>query len=531
MNHNESEHQLIEAALELGADTVPGWSGQETTLASRAGRRSRTSRTVMAALRDQIRAGEDPLGDAFIEMRTADVRRQKGATYTPNIIVRSMVAWARAHGKPDRIVDPGAGSGRFLVHAARTFTGARLVGVEIDPLAAMIARANLAVTGVAQRATIELRDYREIDLRSAERTLYIGNPPYVRHHLINSRWKRWLAREWRRRGVVASGLAGLHIHFFLATLLNANKADYGAFITAAEWLDVNYGSSLRHSLLGELGGQALCVVEPTALPFPDTATTAAITLFRVGSRAGWIRMRRVKHVNQLKDLSGGRRVSRARLTAESRWSRLTRPARQRPHGFVELGELCHVHRGQATGANGVWIASDTTHMLPPSVLFSTVTKARELITAGKLLEGVGHLRKVVDLPLELERFDRADRQAIERFLREARRRGAHESYIARHRRVWWAVGLRAAAPILATYMARRAPVFTRNLGCARHLNIAHGLYPRETLDEAQLLVLVDHLSAGVSVADGRTYAGGLTKFEPREMERLWVPRPVGVARA
>jgi hypothetical protein len=27
------------------------------------------------------------------------------------------------------------------------------------------------------------------------------------------------------------------------------------------------------------------------------------------------------------------------------------------------------------------------------------------------------------------------------------------------------------------------------------------------------------------VDDGRTYAGGLTKFEPREMERLLVPTP------
>jgi hypothetical protein len=27
------------------------------------------------------------------------------------------------------------------------------------------------------------------------------------------------------------------------------------------------------------------------------------------------------------------------------------------------------------------------------------------------------------------------------------------------------------------------------------------------------------------VDDGRTYAGGLTKFEPREMERLLVPDP------
>jgi hypothetical protein len=45
------------------------------------------------------------------------------------------------------------------------------------------------------------------------------------------------------------------------------------------------------------------------------------------------------------------------------------------------------------------------------------------------------------------------------------------------------------------------------------------------LSEIQLRTLVDHLSTGTSVIDGRTYAGGLTKFEPGEMERLFVPGP------
>jgi adenine-specific DNA-methyltransferase len=45
------------------------------------------------------------------------------------------------------------------------------------------------------------------------------------------------------------------------------------------------------------------------------------------------------------------------------------------------------------------------------------------------------------------------------------------------------------------------------------------------LSEIQLRALVDHLSTGISVIDGRTYAGGLTKFEPGEMERLFVPGP------
>jgi hypothetical protein len=88
------------------------------------------------------------------------------------------------------------------------------------------------------------------------------------------------------------------------------------------------------------------------------------------------------------------------------------------------------------------------------------------------------------------------------------------------------VGLREPAPILATYMARRPPAFTRNLAGARHINIAHGLYPRVDLPDDAVERLLAALRRSVTVHDGRTYAGGLTKFEPREMERLPVPDPL-----
>jgi hypothetical protein len=142
-----------------------------------------------------------------------------------------------------------------------------------------------------------------------------------------------------------------------------------------------------------------------------------------------------------------------------------------------------------------------------------------------VLQSLGALRRVIDLPIELEVLDPGSRQCVERFLAKARHAGVHRGYLACHRRAWWAVGLRAPAPILATYMARRAPAFVRNPLGARHINIAHGLYPRQELTEAQLTALVDHLCGNVSPGDGRTYAGGLTKFEPREMERLLVPEP------
>ena len=72
-------------------------------------------------------------------------------------------------------------------------------------------------------------------------------------------------------------------------------------------------------------------------------------------------------------------------------------------------------------------------------------------------------------------------------------------------------------------MARRAPAFVLNSGQARHINIAHGLYPRVSLPKRALMRLAEALRTSISVAQGRTYAGGLTKFEPKEMERLPVP--------
>jgi hypothetical protein len=72
-------------------------------------------------------------------------------------------------------------------------------------------------------------------------------------------------------------------------------------------------------------------------------------------------------------------------------------------------------------------------------------------------------------------------------------------------------------------MARRPPAFVLNACGARHINIAHGLYPRVPMSEKALAALTQFLRENVSTRSGRTYAGGLTKFEPRELERVYIP--------
>ena len=367
-------------------------------------------------------------------------------------------------------------------------------------------------------------DYRRAQLpETGGATLFIGNPPYVRHHMIAAEWKRWLTREAKALGFEASQLAGLHAHFFLATLRHARQGDYGAFITASEWLDVNYGAFVRDMLTRSLHMRSVTIVDPRARPFPDATTTAAITTFEVGDSRPHVSFRKISDLGRLGSLEDGLPVHRRQLAATSRWSQFTDTRRDVPAGYVELGELCRVHRGQVTGANSIWIAGPHSTSLPASVLKPTITRAREVIEAGDVLKDTARLRNVIDLPRDLDMFDSEERRAIERFVRYAQSQRTHEGYVARNRKVWWAINLYEPAPIVSTYMARRPPAFTLNEARARLLNIAHGLYPRAALSPLALKTLRDYLASSVHVGEGRTYAGGLVKFEPREMERVMVP--------
>lgn len=513
-----SEAALVAAAVGLGAESVAGLSPAEVAL----GRAQGPTSSQLQALRELTAAGEDPLGTAFCQLRSPEERRPVGATYTPKAIVAAMCEWAAA-GRPARVVDPGAGSGRFSVAAGKTFPNAHVIAIEPDPLAALLCRANLAMAGLAGRSTVMVGDYRGVTLDHTEDpTLFIGNPPYVRHHQIDAAWKDWLYTSASSRRLTASKLAGLHVHFFLATALHARAGDYGAFITSSEWLDVNYGSLVRELLLNDLGGTSVHLLEPTVLPFSDAATTGAISTFTVGSTPTSLRLRRVQKVTEVQPLAGGKAVSRERLSEAKRWTPLFYAKQKVPDDQIELGELCRVHRGTVTGANAVWIADDKTQ-LDASLLQASVTRAKELFSAGTELDKSDGLRRVIDLPRDLDEIDDQHRPEVNRFLTWAKAQGAHKGYVARNRAAWWAVDLRAPAPILATYMARRPPAFVRNNADVRHINIAHGLYPREAMTGEQLNALAASLRASVTLRGGRTYAGGLTKFEPREMERLSVP--------
>ena len=86
MSHGE--HQLASLAAALIGDPARLFA-PELELVARA---SRVDARVVARVRAEIMAGQDPLGTRFCSLRSAEQRRRRGATYTPAPIVDYLVA-------------------------------------------------------------------------------------------------------------------------------------------------------------------------------------------------------------------------------------------------------------------------------------------------------------------------------------------------------------------------------------------------------------------------------------------------------
>ncbi|MBI4571454.1 MAG: methyltransferase, partial [Chloroflexi bacterium] len=273
---------LVRAAVGLGALRIGGSLSQEEAFVVKLSQALPDHQSHdLEQLRELIRRGQDPLGEQYVNLRHRLSRRRTGAFYTNRKIVDSMVAWVLQE-QPSRVVDAGCGSGRFSVAVAQAEAGRELVAVDTDPVATILCRASLAVSS-ARRATVLNADFTQLRLPSiAGKTAFLGNPPYVRHHELRTDQKAWLAQASHRLGHRTSKLAGLHVHFFVATALNAVAGDVGCFVTSAEWLDTNYGAGLRSLLLDGLGLRSLTVFDYESNPFEDIMTTAVITCFELG---------------------------------------------------------------------------------------------------------------------------------------------------------------------------------------------------------------------------------------------------------
>lgn len=475
--------------------------------------------------------GVDVVGAAYERLLPGQARRRRGQFFTPLALGRVMARWVLAD-EPALLADPGCGSGSLLIAAAHERSEAtQLLGIDIDPAAVAMARANQSIRALA---SLEVREGDFLRGEFEERPdAIICNPPYTRHQALSGADKRAIHDALAERsGVRLSQLASLHVLFLLRALEVAADRARLAFITPAHWLDMAYAREVKHLLLEQAHVEAIVTFPSDQPVFEHAITTAAITLIRKGpTERAPTRLIAAASADaaglsaQLADPEAGKAVT---LASTRKWSRAR--SERRAKDSVPLSDFAAVHRGAATGHNAYFVISERRRR---ELRLARCSLRPCLPSPRRFGDDEVTSEALEDLGLDVARWLLNPRRPHSRgpladYLESAKGLGVRDRYLVRQREkhsVWYRIEFPYEAPILFSYFNRTRARFVRNRAGAVPLNNWLVVEPREGVDADDLFeILTGDAIRTTLQADSRIYGNGLWKLEPSELESIRLPR-------
>ncbi|MDL1903044.1 SAM-dependent DNA methyltransferase [Anaerolineae bacterium CFX9] len=498
------------------------------------------------------------LEDRRLELQTAlDARKSKGERNrlgqfaTPPMLATRIMEWTKPllpANEAIRFLEPALGMGAFYSALLQVFPFERIsyaCGYEIDPHYGEQAQ----FLWQDYPIDIQVRDFTRISAPASEEERYnliVCNPPYVRHHHINAVDKlRLQAQSAQATHLKLSGLSGLYVYFLCIAHEWLQTDGLGVWLIPSEFMDVNYGSTIRHYLTSQVTLLNIHRFEPEDMQFDDALVSSAVI---------WFRKSVPRSDHQICFSLGGtfekprfqQSVNVAELRREGKWTRFPKQqTRMRTHNAVQLKDLFDIKRGIATGANQFFIVSKSeidTYNLPARFLIPILPSPRYLSSDEIQSDEMGN--PLLAAPSFLINCPLPEDQVAEqypdlwRYLQIGRAQGIHERYLCQHRPVWYAQDKRAPSPFLCTYMGRPSDKrannpfrFILNHSRAVAPNVYLNLYPKRELAQhisktkdlkRRIWLALKSIPPETLTGEGRVYGGGLYKLEPKELGALFI---------
>jgi adenine-specific DNA-methyltransferase len=481
-----------------------------------------------------------PLG-----LDTPELRKARGAFFTPVELCRHMAGWA-IRSPQDAVLEPSCGEAAFLVAAAERMSSlgpgpGLLHGVDVHPASAREARRILAGTG--HPTQIKVADFFTLP-PAARFDAVIGNPPFVRYQDFTGEARARSREAALKAGVNLTRLASSWAAFTVHSALFLKPGGRLALVLPAELLSVNYAAEVRQFLMRRFGRVRLVLF--TERIFPGVLEEVVLLLAEGSGGTDHCELQQVRGVAELIDPAGAVVSTWQPGTDDGKWTSalLPEPAREvaaivAAHpGATTLHTWGETTLGAVTGNNRYFAMS------PEQVAATGLDAERDLVRLSP--PGSRHLRGLsfttqawTALGAEgkatwLFRPAGEPSAAGREYIAAGERIGVPTAYKCRVRSPWWRVPLVPPADLLLTYMNADTPRVSTNRAAVRHLNSVHGIYLRPGLRRsgAELLPLACLNSFTLLGAEtvGRAYGGGMLKIEPREADRLPVPAPELVER-
>lgn len=473
-------------------------------------------------------------------------RNKLGQFSTPRQLADELLLYAKTLRQFDEVnfFDPAFGMGSFYTALLKAFgQKANALGFEVD-------KDYFAASSEVWKECSELKlkntDFtheRPSEYRKAN--LLVCNPPYVRHqHLDMETKSRLKAAAFEASGEPLSGLAGLHAYFMLLCHKWLEDDGVAIWLVPSEILEVNYSKSIRNYLLDSVFLDRIHFFDHADGKFDDALVSSCVIVYmNTPSKAD----HDVKITLGTSFLTPEaiHEVSTTELRAKNKWSkhllaRLGHPEVSPLVAERKLGDLFSIKRGVATGDNSFFVLEKEQALaldIPKKYLRNILPSSRYLKGDVVRLDKDGFLdteKKFVLLDVDLPMKQiKVEYPKLYAYLHEGIERGVDKGYLASRREPWYSQEKRNAPSYFVRYMNRETKsgnshhtIFIKNESDAIAANSYLMLYekPVELLSTTPTEKDIwSFLSKGLDKTlyrYGRTYGGGLVKFEPNELKEI-----------
>lgn len=453
-----------------------------------------------------------------------DQRKRSGAYYTPAAVARFLARWAIRTGA-EISLEPSAGDGSILEAASSRYealnasASGRLFAVEIDEAAAGFAQST------APKATVIVRNF--LDLSSSEiprPSVIIGNPPFIRYQNMSAADRQGGKRRASESGVELSGLASSWAHF-LVYAMSFLPRDQGrlALVLPSELFHADYAVSVRAHLVGRF--RSITTVSFDRPVFEDATVDVVLLLADTHGPPGRhsIRVTSADALDALDPLAtfdGRRQRSHPwvkQRTAEV-YGRLVDDGILRP-----LTDYATVDIGVVTGANEFFVideAKRSEFQLPISSVQPIIERSRHILgMQAHPTESRWLFRPPTRIRSDLDEMTSS-------YIRVGEAARVDAGYKCSRRKPWWMVPLPSnEADLLLPYLVHTSLRLVANPMRLRATNLIHSVTLKSNDTSIRGLAAASLSSAAALSAEmeGRAYAGGVLKLEPRDAESLCIP--------
>ncbi|WP_079040402.1 Eco57I restriction-modification methylase domain-containing protein [Streptomyces prasinus] len=499
---------------------------------------------------DVVDGPMDPLASIYERIVAGHRRRQLGTFFTAPSVLAYMrrVLDKSLPSTPATVVDPGAGVGAFTTAALEWWPAARVHAVDVNlvTLGLLAARPKKAQCnpGDSFGPQLKIRHQDFLDWLTAtwpgqsRPRLILGNPPYTRHQQLSFADKM---RAQEACGDLAPGLrAGLSTYFLAAGLRSLGPQDSLCLLIPFNWLEADYGKSIRGHLWKSVNRRVELHLFSNQEGIFSGAQVGAMVAF-VGPRTNKREPMEVHHVtgNLTDGFSASESLSLTRegmtpqsFTAES-WGRPNKDSHYVRATEMPLGELVHIRRGVATGANRFFLRSlPEWERLGVNQTVRAISRLRDLssdvldVKAHDSLSQAGLSCWLLSLT-----EDSASDPAVSSLLEDGIRDEINERYLCRTRKPWYVLERIVPPDLLIGPMGKQGFRIVVNSVGAIPTNTLYGMRMRkrgDTRASARRLAEWMGSPAGQEAlrARARRHGDGLLKLEPGSLATVLIPRHV-----